>query len=484
MRGMNEAPSSAAGKQPRNWMPCIIAVGVVAAYCKSLHGAFIFDDVPWILNNERIRNLWPPTWPQHTSRPVVMFTLALNYALGGLDVRGYHVINVAIHLASAFALYGVVRRTFALVGVPRANTLAGASALLWAVHPIQTESVTYVVQRAESLMGLCFLLTLYCVIRGWKLAAIVTCAVGMGTKPTMVVCPLVVLVYDKVFLSATWGELFWRKWRLHLGLMSTWLVLLVVAGLGWREWLGSAAFDVPDKTVWSYARSQPPVILEYLSLSIWPARLCLLPSTPPLSPAATIGVVALLLVTCVTMVRYPKAAFPAFWFFATLAPTSSVIPLLHPMFEHRMYLPLAGLAVGVVLVLQRFRAVVWVIAAALCVATIARNADYRTEVSILQDTARKAADNPQAHYGLALAFATAGRTEEALESFARAVELKPYFAKAHYDWGLTLYRAGRLAEAADHFREALRINPDYHAARQNLFVILREQATGGSGQQP
>jgi len=163
----------------RAWAyPILIFAAIVVAYANSFSGPFIFDDLPWIAANPHIRHLWPlwnvlqpPPGRGGTGRPLVCLTLALNYALSGLEPWSYHMLNLAIHACAALVLFGVVRCT--LQG-PRlrqrfaanANGLAAAIAILWAVHPMQTESVTYVVQRMESLMGLFLMLTLYCVARG------------------------------------------------------------------------------------------------------------------------------------------------------------------------------------------------------------------------------------------------------------------------------------------------------------------------------
>jgi len=158
--------------KPARAYPLLILVAILVAYANSFSGTFVFDDWAWTAGNPHIRHLWP-LWntlqpPQRvtgTGRPVVCLTLALNYAVSGLDPWSYHVANLAIHASAALVLFGIVRR--ALQG-PRlrdrfgtqANGLAAAVAVCWAVHPLQTESVTYIIQRTESLMGLFLLLTL------------------------------------------------------------------------------------------------------------------------------------------------------------------------------------------------------------------------------------------------------------------------------------------------------------------------------------
>src|SRR5580700_4336815 len=146
----------------------IIVLAALAAYHNSFTVPFIFADVRWITENPTIRHLWPistvllPPPSLVNARPVVNFSLAVNYALGGFHVWGYHALNLAVHILAGLTLLGVVRRTllqpvlcerFGAV----ANGLALAVAIIWTVHPLQTESVTYVIQRAESIMGLFYL---------------------------------------------------------------------------------------------------------------------------------------------------------------------------------------------------------------------------------------------------------------------------------------------------------------------------------------
>ena len=157
----------------------LIVLAAVLAYRDSFSGPFIFDDEHSIQQNPTIGRLWP-IWkplcpPNHgetvTGRPLLNLSFAVNYAVGGLNVRGYHVANLAIHVLAALLLFGILRRTFLLPSngtfqIATPTGLAFVIALLWAIHPLQTESVTYIVQRAESLVGLFYLLTLYCFIRG------------------------------------------------------------------------------------------------------------------------------------------------------------------------------------------------------------------------------------------------------------------------------------------------------------------------------
>ncbi|MEI6084764.1 MAG: hypothetical protein WCS70_10725, partial [Verrucomicrobiota bacterium] len=242
----------------RWWLLVVLGVGV---YANSLRGPFIFDDGHGITQNLSIRQfrtaLTPPPNSGMGGRPVVNLTFALNYAVGGLDVRGYHAVNVAIHILAGLVLFGILRRT------PGAAGIALAVAALWVVHPLLTESVVYVSQRTETLMSLFLLLTLYCAIRGWNLAAIVACGLGMGCKEVMVVAPVVVVLYDYVF-----GADMRARRGLYAGLAATWLMLpLLMGGVAVQAKMGEG---LDYFTPWTYAKTQATVIVHYLRLAFVP----------------------------------------------------------------------------------------------------------------------------------------------------------------------------------------------------------------------
>jgi hypothetical protein len=278
-------------------IPVVLLLAAACAYGNSLSGPFIFDDLEAIRDNPHIQHLWSPREamsapPQTTvtGRPVVALSLAANYALGGLDVPGYHVFNLAVHVFAALLLYGLVRRsldTLAARGVggfPGETVsawIAASVALLWEMHPLATEAVDYTVQRTELLASLFLLLTLYCLVRGtssvrrwpWYSASIGACALGMGSKEMMAGAPLVALLYDRAFLAASWREVWQSRWRVHAGLAATWLILLAIVAEGGRA--GTVGFAFNDVGPWQYAATQLTVIVHYLRLAAWPHPLCL-----------------------------------------------------------------------------------------------------------------------------------------------------------------------------------------------------------------
>ena len=487
----------------------LLLIGMaLVAYQNSLSAPFIFDDYGTIVGNTAIASLWPARGVTTSMRPLVHLTLAVNYAIGGFRPWGYHLVNLAIHTLAGLTLLGVVRRTLHLPALrsrygQAASGLALAVALLWTIHPLQTSSVTYLIQRSESLMGLCYLLTLYCVIRTattqaqphWTILAVVCCALGMGSKPVMVTAPLMVLCYDRIFLSCSWRQLIRQRRGLSLGLMATWGVL--AACLLWDTGHSKATFGAGlQVTPLDYVATQPGVVLQYLKLALWPQSLCLDYGWPVartaeaiLVPTVTVGL--LIAATGWALWRFPKIGFLGFWFFGILAPTSTVFPLADAAMEHRMYLPLASVIILVVLggyaaisqlpvsresLRRRLGAGLIVICAvALTAGTIRRNVDYRSQLAMWNDVVTKRPENARGHLYLGNALDARGRLQEAAAHFLEALRLRPGYAKAHLNLGNALTKQGQLDEAAAHFLEALRLEGDFLQAHVGLGVVLSRQ---------
>src|SRR5262245_34843450 len=345
---------------PPAWIPLVLIAVPLAAFWNSFGGAFVFDDEYRIVDNPLIR-VWPP-WEllAHSARPVVDVSLALTYALNGLNVTGFHVVNLAVHILAGLTLYGIVRRMLgsdrlrARFG-PAAPWLAAASAAIWLAHPLQTQSVTYIIQRAESMMGLFYLLTLYCAIRGfasthpgwWFVASIAACALGMGTKEVMVSAPIMVLLYDRLFVSSSFPEMARRRVHLYVGLAACWIIVLILL---MSSRVSESTGATTGLTPFRYLTTQFGVIVHYLRLSVWPSPLVLdytwkLPPTAwDVLPSAAV-ILALIGGTVLTVRRWPLITFWGAWFFLILAPTSSILPIGDLAFEHRMYLPLAAVVV-------------------------------------------------------------------------------------------------------------------------------------------
>jgi tetratricopeptide (TPR) repeat protein len=482
-------PEGAASSRPVWAAILILVVAVVAAYANSLHGPFIFDDEPSIESNPSIRSLAfpqvllaPPEAVTVTGRPLVNLSLAINYAVGGLAVEGYHLVNLALHLLATLALFALVRRTLLLPGLAErfrssATGLALGVALLWAIHPLQTESVTYVVQRAEVMVGLFFFLTLYTFLRStsapssgpWTVATVGACALGMASKEVMATAPLMVFLFDRCFVAGSFKESLRRRWRLWLGLAATWVLVPLLYHLSGNRGR-SAGFGL-GMSAWQYARTQFGCIVHYLRLTFWPDPLVLdygqgiANSAAEIVPYALV-VLALLALTVVALVVRPKWGFLGAWFFVILAPSSSIVPLAtQTEAEHRMYLPLAAvvaaLAIAFYAKLGRFRwaaVLVVVLAVALGWRTHARNIDYQSEMAIWEGNIREVPSNDRGYLTRASLFWSMGRFDAALEDYDRCLSLNPRNAKAYLGRGNVHSDQGERAQALQDYETALTLD--------------------------
>ncbi len=488
---------------------CLLLVIVGAgAYANSLGGPFVFDDIAGIEQNPSIRSLaraLVPSDQQATAgRPVVNFSLAVNYAIHGLDVRGYHLLNIAIHVLAALVLFDIVRLTLSRRPldesfVAAANPLAFAAALLWLVHPIQTECVDYLSLRNESLMGLFFLLTLDTAIRsngasrsGWAMASVLCCGLGMASKEVMVAAPIMVIAYDWSFRSEAWRDVLRRRYRLYLALASTWMILVLLGWGGARSDSTGFAHGV-GPVAWALVQCR--MVLHYFALSVWPHPLTFdygeFTSVGFAELAPWVMAMGIILVgTAILVLRRPRIGFALAWCFVILAPSSSILPLVSEVgAERRMYLPLAGLValavVGGYAILQRLdrrhALAGWVIALSLVavplfVLTVRRNTQYASRVSIWQSAIEASPDNARAHVNFANVLRNdLGELGRAEQHYRLALRLQPSNALAHTNLGSLLAITGRLDEAVDEFNRALDIEPGLSEARLYLTTAERDR---------
>jgi Tfp pilus assembly protein PilF len=469
------------------------------AFANGVSGAFVFDDVAAIAENDSLRGLWTALTETGASattigRPLLNFSLALNRAIDS-GPAGYHVVNIAIHAAAALVLFELVRRTLAPRFTDGAATAAFAVAALWALHPLQTESVTYVCQRAESLAALFVLVTVWAADRGrasgrpgrWHVLAVAAAALGMATKETAVVAPVLVLLHDRTFGASSFREALRARPRLYAGLAATWLLLaaLVASSAGRR---GSAGFDA-GVSVAEYAATQPGAIVTYLRLALWPDPLVLDRGVHVARTAGEIvppalAVAALLGATAWAMVRRPALGSLGAAFFVTLAPTSSFVPLAtQTVAEHRMYLPLAAIvAVGVLAAqaatrraprVRRFLVVACV--AALGVVTVLRNGDYAAPRRLWEQCVAFDAGNVRAQMNLGLAMAREGDLAGGIERLDRAAAADPANAYVRLIRGNLLHEAGRSDEAVADYTAAAASAPRAARALTSRAAVLLAQ---------
>jgi tetratricopeptide (TPR) repeat protein len=531
----------------------IIVFAALAAYHNSFTGSFMADDYDGIVDNATIRHwasaLSPPSDTTTGGRPLFNLTFALNYALGGLNPWGYHAFNLLVHALAGLTLFGIVRRTLAsrlitrgfqisdlkskrvegpataqseILGGTPTTVLALAVAVIWVVHPLLTQTVTYISERAESLMGLFYLLTLYCFVRStdetgerreaigerpeagrqnpdatqhlssrplplasrlWQTASIFACLLGALCKETIVTAPVLVLLYDRTFVAGSFRAAWRLRWRYYLGLAVVWLLLArLMIGLKQR----GAGFN-EGVSWWHYALTSCRSVVLYLKLATWPhplvfdygSKAIIVQHAAEIVPQAMI-LAALLASTAIALWRWPAVGFAGAWFFIILSPTSSVVPVaFQPIAEYRVYLSLAAVVALVVvglscLIGRRSLILFAAMAVGLGWLSVRRNEDYRSELAILGDTVAKQPDNARAHnnLGLVLTHITGGETDAVVEC-EMAVRLEPDSPGYHIELGSALANIpGRQPEAIAEYQAALRIKPDSAEAHNNLAMSL------------
>lgn len=482
----------------------IVLIGALA-YSNSFQGVFIYDDFHAIQQNSYIRSLRTafsaPPQSSLAGRPITAATFALTYALFEHDARGYHVVNLAIHLLAALALLGVVHRAMQSPVLwerfaAYARVLALATAGLWVVHPLQTQAVTYIIQRSESLVGLFYLFTLYCSIRvmqhgrfsAWTVAAVVACAMGMGSKEVMATAPITVLLIDVLLFARSYRVALLKRWSLYLGLAAGWFILAALMAGGPRS--ESVGFGLNDVSAVGYFRTQPGVILHYLGLALWP-RALVLDYAWPVATSLSQYLFPLLILTAAGLLTawgvYRRRAWsllPAS-FLIILAPTSSFVPINDLCFEHRMYIPLAAVILGLVLaaflLLSRLpsaaRRPIGVAACLLAIVALAsrthaRNADYHDALHLWSITVQQRPDNARALSALATEYLTREQYAEAVPLYERAVELEPKSWRYLENLGRAYYKANRHQESVTAYERAIELAPWQYTLHYNLGVCF------------
>jgi protein O-mannosyl-transferase len=508
----NSRASGHSGHSRGRWLAQIFVIFAGAvAYSNSFHGPFIFDDAISIAKNPQIYSLNPFKYPSLgpsavAGRPALIFTLALDYAIGGLHVEIYHATNLLIHLLAALTLYGVVRRTLLRTGVcgnrqvESATWLAGMVAILWAVHPLDTQAVTYIAQRSESLASLFFLLSIYCVIRaadgpkGWGVAAVIACGLGMASKEIVAVAPILIMLYDRTFLAGTFKSALARRWKIYAGMAAMWIFILFSLHTGEREIMVGSHLGVSPI---EYLRTELNVIARYLRLAFWPTDLVLdyydWPIARHWSDVQWQGwlVLGLAAATLIALRWWPRLGFLGASFFLILAPTSSILPIKQEAAaEQRMYLPLAAVVCLVVVggwaILCRRRALRWAAGIAGCLVilllvrlTMERNELYSNPVDIWTDTVTKRPQNTRAHVNLGEAWAQTsvefpagspeaiGAARNAAQQFRIVLALEPRVNHAVFALGQSLERMNEPLAAENLYTQAL---PKYPEVAGDLLV--------------
>jgi tetratricopeptide (TPR) repeat protein len=489
----------------------LLAVLVVLIYTPSLTGPFIFDDIGNIRDNPHIRvpalsleNLaWAAFHSPITNRPVANISFALNYYANGYNPVGFHVVNVLIHIATGFFLYFLAKATLSTPALKAKYAQCGwipfFTVFIWIVHPLQTQSVSYIVQRMNSLAAMFYILSLLLYVRfrlsertrsKWLLFAgcVVSGLLAFGTKEISAALPGFIILYEWYFfqkLSRRWGL------RHLLILLTVGLVIILISMAYFKNAPIAhilSSYNSRDFTMIQRVLTEFRVVIFYLSLLIWPrpSRLNLdhdfvlsySLTDPGTTLPAILIILALIIAAVLTARRYPLISFCILWFLGNLVIESSVLGL-EVIFEHRNYLPSMLAVMALVALMFRHIKPVWLAVILLCIAgtvfsawTFQRNRVWSDEIALYQDCAVKSPAKARSQNNLGAALIRHGRLAEAVEQFRKALAIKNDFADAHYNLGSALARQGNLEQAIDHFSASLRLAPKRLKALNNMGVTL------------
>lgn len=345
-----------------------IAVMVLIAYANTFTATFHFDDNPSIIENLTIRHVTADNILSILggSRPVVFLSIMLNYQLGGLDVVGYHVFNIGVHIVTSIFVYLLMLWTlllpqFSARYADRARRMALFGALLFAVHPVQTESVTYIISRTELLAACFYVATFLLFIKGGRSGKIsyavgmfLTALLSMGSKEWAVTLPALLLLYDFLFLSEGKIKPVLSRWYIYVLTALPWLVVLRTLDLFAAGGSAGVGFNIVSATgvdAKSYFLTSLNVIWTYVRLLILPINQNLdydYPIAKTLFELPTVlSLIGHLTVIAAALWLWRKKGwtlvpFSVAWFYIGLSPTQSFVPVVDVIFEHRVYMPSIG----------------------------------------------------------------------------------------------------------------------------------------------
>ena len=504
----------------------LLIVGIGAAiYANSLKVPFVFDDSQNVAHNEHLRltNLSPDGLYAAAfnsplpSRPVANLSFALNYYWGGKDpLTSIHVVNILVHVTNGLLVYGLALTWLSMSdmisqhdsgwGTPQARRRAVAltSALLFVVHPVQTQSVTYVVQRMASLSVMFYLIALVLYFAGrvqrdvpkryflW-VASLIAWALALGSKQIAVTLPLIVVLAEWLLISRSnqVPRVDYRRWswwvvRLVVVLAASFVLLCIVAG--WNpvaeltRHFAKREFTTIER-LWTQAR----IVVFYLSLLFFPhpVRLNLLHDIfPPVSDLSSAGSAASILILA-TMLgwgfyftrRQPIFAFGIFWFFIQLLLESTVIPL-EMVFEHRLYLPSIGVILFILAFLDsiagRWRPGVYAMSAIVVLlmagGTVVRNRVWQNEIGLWTDAIVKSPCEPRSWNNRGKAYVALGELDKAQRDYEVAIKLSNRLVEAVNNLGNLFVDLEQQQLAIDYLTRAIKRRPRLPVFRYNRGV--------------
>jgi tetratricopeptide (TPR) repeat protein len=492
---------------------CFAILGFLL-YSNTFESPFVFDDNRKIVENQSIRitelsaaNLIETAFGKESpkARPISNVTFALNYYFHQYNVEGYHLVNIVIHILAGMFLFIFIQTTLTLPSlkteVDHTFMVAFFAALLWLVHPIQTQSVTYIVQRMNSMAALFYILAFWLYVKGrlaaqpgrkwgWFGSAALAWIFALGSKQNAATLPFFVFLYEWYFfqdLSPKWFKSS-LKYIIAVAIIVATAAFLYLGTDPLEKISKLRDFSHGEFTLAERALTQTRVVVYYLSLIFFPhpARLNLdhdFPLShslfnPPTTLLALILIIGLIALAIYLSKRERLISFCILWFFGNLVIESSVIPLAI-IFEHRTYLPsmllflipitlgyrhikFRGLKIGLLSMVVVIFAV-W---------TYQRNQVWENELTLWADVVKKSPDKARPHLNLGETFSKKGSIAQAAQQYRQALRINPRYAKAYFNLANVLQQHGSHAEAIKHYSTAIQIEPGFTAAHNNLGLAL------------
>ena len=531
----------------------LLAVFVLIIYSSSIKGPFIFDDISSIQDNPQIRltkltldGIIRAGFESPCSRrPAANISFALNYYFNRYDVRGYHFVNILIHIITGIILFYLIKITLRLLNAHNRNPefkentpsdnrncsihdstnssisasqhaffptsietlfIAFFTTFIWLVHPIQTQTVSYIVQRMNCMAAMFYILSLLLYVKARlaitkrrKLSLFLFCILSgilsIASKEIAITLPFFIFLYEWYFFQDV--SLKWLKRNLNYFLcILSFIILLAFFFLDSHPIkIILSTYNTRDFTLWQRVLTEFRVVIYYISLILipHPMRLNLLhdftishsfinPITTLFSFLAISGsfVVAIWLAK-----RDRLLSFCILWFLGNLVIESSVLGL-EIIYEHRVYLPSMFFILMVVSLLCRFVNSKWISVVSLCAVTIIlsgwtyqRNIVWSDDVILWQDCVKKSPYKPRQHYNLGVILSRNGNLDDAIKHYRTALNFQPDYVEAYYNLGNALARRGDAEAAIHNYRKALQFNPRFFKAYYNIARIMSNQGKTG-----
>jgi len=475
-------------------------VGIII-YSNTLHSSFHLDDTGFIIENVSIRYLadLKAIWDYWASRFVTFLTFAINYQVNGLNVFGYHLVNLVIHLGSSVSVFWLVLLILSSPATKddaiakRAPQLALFTALIFLCHPVQTESVTYIFQRSSCLSGFFYILSICLYVksrllqedsRPWTRIYILSLATGvlsMFTKEQTLTLPIMILLCEFFFFK-----------KRRYGYAGVFLLLLPIVPILLILTKSVISKDVESLMTTTYPEpyyflTQVRIMMTYIRLSFIPINQNLEYDYPLTKSLLDLPFLASLLVLVIILIaafklfkRYRVISFSIFWFFITILPESSLIHVKKTfIFEHWLYLPLAGYSLFLasttyqLLGKKNFKsmaALLLVVVMAYSALTYARNFLWKDEFTLWGDTIRKSPQMPRPYLILGEAYDAKGEHDEAISNYNKALKFIPDNAHPYNSRGIAYAAKGDYDMAILDYERAIGLDPKFAEAYNNRGV--------------